>query len=340
MTSLVLTQDNGKRFVVGGPTQIGASRIEDRRRWAVTDRPMPEKFGELEVLICIEGCEQVSRNHAAIYREDNNYFIQDMNSLNGTRVNGIDINPASSNPQPHKLEEQDLISLAGRISFDVGFTEINNYALLIGAGEDHAGAMGNTINALQRQLRRRGYEVHYLLGDVSKQDIRDKLEEFQTLCLDDSQFFFSYHGHGSAHGLSAGGQVISPRDLYKEIGKLQGDKVVFLDACNAGIFVDEHVIPRRTFVMAGSGVDRRAGETRMPGELGRLRENNYIARFSNALVQYLENNDGELNLTDFYQSIDGTNMSNLAMQEPQMGGSEQTVPDRVTQYMTRTMIRD
>ena len=237
MTTLILTQDNGQRFVVGGPTQLGRSKLEDRNTWAVPSRARSDLFQDLEVLIRIEECGSISRNHAGIYRRDDQYFLLDLNSLNGTTINGVNINPDPDNQQLRQLHENDVISLAKRITFTVSFSETTKYALLVGNGENHTGAMYTTFSALQQQLRRRDFEVHYLLGDdASKQEIKSKLEEFRHLTVKDSQFFFAYHGHGSYHGLTAAGQIINPRELYERIARLKGEKVIFIDACNFGTY--------------------------------------------------------------------------------------------------------
>ena len=336
MTTLVLTRDNGQRFVVGGPTQLGKSTLEDRNIWAVPSRVKPDLFKDLEVLVRIEDCEYISRNHAAIYRQGEEYFILDLNSCNGTAINGVNINPDPNNQQPRQLHEHDVISLANMITFAVSFRETTKYALLVGAGEDHAGAMYTTVTALQQQLRRRSFEVHYLLGeDASKQGIKDKLEEFRYLTVNDSQFFFAYHGHGSRHGLTAAGQTINPRELYERIARLKGEKIVFIDACNAGLFVDQQLIPPETLVMASCGVNRTAFETRLVGD-----DTAYIGRFSRALVGYLESHPEDLKWMDFYHAINGTTHLNLAMQEQMMAGKEMTVPDMVRELMTIDFVRN
>lgn len=56
----------------------------------------------------------VSRKHARIFLKDNEYFVEDMSSVNGTYVNK---GPRLAPDSPHKLQNGDEI-IMGRILFD------------------------------------------------------------------------------------------------------------------------------------------------------------------------------------------------------------------------------
>ncbi|MCS6993938.1 MAG: FHA domain-containing protein [Anaerolineales bacterium] len=56
----------------------------------------------------------VSRRHAAIHREEDGYYITDLNSTNGTRINGRRLLPNT----PCRLSSGDVVSL-GRLNLIV-----------------------------------------------------------------------------------------------------------------------------------------------------------------------------------------------------------------------------
>ena len=63
--------------------------------------------------------EEVSRSHAVVLRDDDgNFAVYDLNSKGGVRVNGLSVSP-----QGAKLEDGDLISIAGVIIEFIALTE-------------------------------------------------------------------------------------------------------------------------------------------------------------------------------------------------------------------------
>ncbi len=324
--TIVLTDNSGKKFVLSGPTQIGRYSESHKRDWAVAEREKPEIFKDLEAIITIDD-RFVSRNHAAIYKEDNRFYLLDLNSMNGSEVNGGEINTS------HELTDGDIISFPAGNNFKVGFSVSDDFALIVSAGEDHPGAMENSLSALAREVRCRGYIPYSLKGiEATKQAVRDKIDEIKHLSVPESHILLYFHGHGGSNGIHLGGQILNPRELYQKIKQVRGKKAVIIDCCKAGVFVDENnreKIPEGTLVLAASSPERIAGETLMSG-------GEYIPRFSNALVQYLQSHRGEFNLKDFYNAVQNLTLGgNVALQEPLMAGESYTVPVERTEMCSQ-----
>ena len=75
---------------------------------------------DMEVVIDLSGFDAykmgVSRYHAMILTFDNRVTIKDLNSLNGTRLNNLDLEPS----REYLLEHDDTVSF-GMLSFDITF---------------------------------------------------------------------------------------------------------------------------------------------------------------------------------------------------------------------------
>ena len=53
----------------------------------------------------------ISRNHFSVGYSGGDYFIEDRNSTNGTKINGVDI----KGQEKYKLEDGDEIEIAGKL---------------------------------------------------------------------------------------------------------------------------------------------------------------------------------------------------------------------------------
>lgn len=99
-TCLMRMENNGGVLInlqKGEPQNIS---ISDVQRIIGKDR------NKAQVII---DCEGISRMHALIYRLEEKYFIEDLNSTNGTIVNGKWLEPR----EPYMLREGDKIRFAG-----------------------------------------------------------------------------------------------------------------------------------------------------------------------------------------------------------------------------------
>jgi len=77
------------------------------------NRALVGRASEADVVLPFE---EVSRRHALIWRADNQAWIVDLGSANGTEVDGIRIGPT-----PHRLNRGDMIGFSGhRFRFHEG----------------------------------------------------------------------------------------------------------------------------------------------------------------------------------------------------------------------------
>ena len=332
--ALILTQlDSGRKFVLGGPTQIGRLDRENKKLWAVPGRPRPELFSRLDAIITLSGNDCISRNHAGIYPDEDTFYILDLHSLNHTYVNGKVLCD-----RPQALNAGDRIQFSEQCpEFEVEFGDLENHALLVAAGEDHPGAMKNYLDRLERHLRRRGYICHTLMGHgATKEAVRAKLNELKYLIHPGAQFFFSFHGHGGPNGLQLGNKIMNPRELYEKLRPIRGSKAVVLDACHAGLFANEdhkHRIPEETLVLCGCGPGQKASETETPDQ-------QFCPRFIDALARYLEEHPGAFDLRDFFDDLGETWSQEMTLQGPMMQGQRHQMPKEVTQLLTVVTMLD
>src|SRR3989338_2651222 len=329
---LILHQKGSNRNIaVSSSLQVGRLNPDHRHSWAVPEREQPPEFAGLEAFLYLSGDGQISRNHLGIARDNEDYYVLDLNSLNGTYLNGVNINPEKRNPQPKLLHQGDTIRLPGAVDLEVKLTEFMNYALLIAADSDNPLAAQNDAEQLAQELIQRKYAVHLLEGtNATKQAVRDKLDEISCLTVPESKFFLYFHGHGSCDGLKLGEQTLNPRELYKKLKNIRAPTAVVLEACHAGIFVEEEnkdKIPEGVLVLTASNSDNFARESNSQPA-------NYGGRFTRALISYIKEHQEQFNLKDFYRSLseENRNQAKVLLQEPVMEGQTYLMP-RVTSVL-------
>ena len=91
--------------------KMGASIIFPLVKSIIIGRPFPEQEVGAILDLGIFGAEDlgVSRNHIRLWPENEGVFIEDLGSLNGTRVNGVML-PAHT---PQRIYHADQIKLGG-----------------------------------------------------------------------------------------------------------------------------------------------------------------------------------------------------------------------------------
>jgi VWFA-related protein len=99
-------------IIVGGPDQIG------RVYYLPAIRVHLGREGSAGDIILADPTNQVSRDHAVITREGDDFYIQDLGSLNGTRISGVPIVAGESVRLTHGLEI--LLGNTYRLRFDAG----------------------------------------------------------------------------------------------------------------------------------------------------------------------------------------------------------------------------
>ncbi len=329
---IILKQEKpvSQRYFISGSVQIG--RAHDLN-WAVEDRKIPPQFQQLEAVISIDEAEYASRNHAGIYRDnDGKFYLIDLNSLNHTFVNGRDISSESGNPVPRMLVLDDVISIPEDLELKVvGFknSNQNNHCFMVG-GENLMGVRKN-LDELEAQLIKRGFEgnvVKLYLPDATKERILERLEEATYLTTSDSHFIFYYSGHGDKKGLALDNlNTISPLELYSKLGNIRGKKAIILDCCHAGVFLsrkNKKKVPSNCLILTASSESGKAYS--MPNDV--IADGAYMGRFSAALVEYLDQNKGRIDLRDFKERLDSVFKSgamSIYYQEPKVTGGRFTI---------------
>lgn len=331
---IILKQEKpvNRIYVISGPTQIGRAQ---RLKWEVQNRKMPPQFSQLEAIISVEESTRVSRNHAGIYRgEDDKFYIVDLNSKNHTFVNGENISSGSGDPVPKMLALGDMIAFSDDLELKVvGFKDVNrnNHCLLIGSDGGNLKGVKKDLDELEMQLVKRGFagNIVKLCGeDAAKNKILGQLEQAAYLTASDSHFIFHYSGHGNKNGLDLNPfEVISPSELYSKLANIRGKKAIILDCCHAGIFLSEKnkkEVPPNCLILAASSKSGKAYEQPNYAIAGGA----YMGKFSAALVEYLDDNKKKLDLRDFKQKLDEifkSDMVSIYYQEPIITGGSFTM---------------
>lgn len=285
-------------FMIAGPAHIGRCKVMD---WAVKERPMPEEFGRLELLIVVDDDIDISRNHAGILPDSEGFNIVDLNSLNGTYVNRERINA------PVRISVGDEITIGNLVMYakEIKDSELNHHALLVGNEGGNLRGITRDLDEIARSLDKRGFHgnITRLYNQMATtKNIGNYLRQVSYLTTSDSHFFFYFSGHGNDEGISLADGCLKPIDLYDLLRLARGKRAMVLDCCHAGVFLDEEaktIMPPNTLVLAASSKHGKAFE----GPEFRIAGGNYMGDFSAALVQYLKENRQSLDLSDFQSAL-------------------------------------
>ena len=238
---------------VVGRTQIGRAT---NLHWAVPERQTPGVHDTLELVIAVrteESPSRVSRNHAAITQNHcGDFYLTDLNSLNGTTLNGTSIRPDT----PTQLDEGDVIHLSGRVPLHVAEilpnTEQHHAVLVSGSGTDC-----EAIMRLSEMLRGGGFGSDTtVLRDPTRSELIATLQQLAMRTTSASRTIFAYTGPSLAGALDLrDGGVLFARELYESFC-FRGRKALVLDCRDADSFVtSRHLrhLPSRTTVLHPRG---------------------------------------------------------------------------------------
>lgn len=301
---LVLQQRNPltKEYRISGPTQLGR---HGGLNWAVSDRPIPEEFDQLELAIEIMDSIAVSRNHAGIIPVNGGYGVIDLNSMNGTYVNGKNINPSQNDPKLVPLNIGDIVSLAHDLELYVmpnRDPQKNHHALFVGYDCEHTPEVMRNLDSLAEQLDRRGFagNIKCLYNqNATVKNVLEQLEEAAYLATTDSHFIFYYSGRGAkGRGIRMDSGVVSPSDLYMRIENIRGKKAVILDCDHADMFT-KGMIPGNTLVLAAGGKGANAGSVAASQQMD---------DFTSVLVRYLDQAKGKIHLKEIGEHMRRNNL--------------------------------
>lgn len=125
------------------PVLIAQSGPHPGQRWNITQEFLTIGRGSECGLIVAD--RQVSREHARIRRQDNAFWIEDLDSKNGTHVNGQRLTPGA----PQRLQDGDVIQVA--LAIQLIFVGTEATVPLVGeARSDRAGRL--RIDRLARRV--------------------------------------------------------------------------------------------------------------------------------------------------------------------------------------------
>lgn len=321
---LVLRQDqpHQQRYMISWNTQVGRF---PNLQWA-TDRPIPKEFSKLEVLIQVLDSKALSRNHAAILRYKDGFYIKDLNSKNGTRLNEINLNPSKVKSARRKLRIGDRINFCTELELQVEAikSQQDNYAILVGSpgsATDALPGLEDTMSALVAQLDKRGYRgniVRLYDKEATSANVLNALEQAAYHVTPQAHFLFYFAGHGHEEGLKLGYDTLTPRDFHTKLYNIRGSKAVILDCCHAGVF--KNWLPPQTLLLAASKEDG-------PAIISPREDGGMMNVFTAALVDYLAEHRGHLNLKELKDyltqkvRIDCDHCLTVHYQEPVVEGS-------------------
>ena len=297
---------------------------------AHTRRPLPSEFHQAETLIVVDPIYRyVSRNHALLLPEGENYSLIDINSLNGTYVGEKRVK------QKVLLEEGEMFSLGPAnglgVQFSLHYLSVPpiNAALLVGYSGGNLRGIPADMGEMKKFLEsRQGFagNISLLLeGFSTSENIISSLEQYKRTLTEESLFVFYFAGHGDPeNGLGLRGDFLSPQTLYAHLDNIRGHKIVIIDSCHAGKFLEEQFLPEKTLVFAATHAEKVAYE----GYHGTLTDPAYMGHFTRALLKVLEEHPQRIDLKRLRTEV-GKNFR-LAKhgQEPEVKGRTIFLPSR------------
>lgn len=204
----------------------------------------------------------VSQHHALLTRgalAGNNqslWTVMDLGSTNGTYVENCRINTGNL----VQLRSGTLLQF-GAVKFIFTTTEvpITSSALVVGSpgsflplkGVD--GDMQEIIAALKKRKQIQNIDPLYY-KTATKEAVLERLAQYAQYQIYDSLTVLYYSGHGSLRGLCThsdslwSSNDLSPRELYDQISKIQGQKIILLDSCHSSIFLKD--VPPQTLLIS------------------------------------------------------------------------------------------
>lgn len=359
MDRVFLRHNGGAVVTIDGNTQIGRGRGE-ARTW-YTDRERPADFADLALVIHIDGSPYMSRNHAGIRREGDQFTVQDLNSANGTYKNGVRMDAGVHYP----LTRGDRLAM-GVDLFEVGESP-DDFTRELAPGETapHRGVLGpewylgvagfddraharlafyTSVARIANEMHARGYrtEVHGVRpADVAEHDsrvieiveLREILESLGRRAFTagaGAHTFFQYSGHGVREGLAVNaGELLTPRLLFEACGAIRGKKLLVLDACYAGAFLAHRgAVPPETAVLAATRTVDDSAYVEGPGMVG-VQADLAMTRLSRRLWELLRGHRGAFNLLGERAALEAAFESEgdgvIHVQEPGMNTVTYTV---------------
>ncbi|MBS3068451.1 FHA domain-containing protein [Candidatus Micrarchaeota archaeon] len=298
--SLVFRDLSGskRRIILDKNTHLGRVPFPEHR----SPRELPPVFKKAQIAVLVENDGHISRNHALLVREDEQWVLHDLNSLNGTRVNGESLPRGGE----RTLRSGDIIKIAHTpLVFSPHEGEIENFALLVGnPGFPPLRGIENDIDSMQDVLSdRKNFpgNVSTLSRDkATREAILNMLESFALIATNESSFVFYYAGHGGITGLSVFDGTLTPKDLYSRLVNIRGKKLVLLDSCHSSVFLDGR--SSNTLVISGESPKGHLYE----GPVSTMLSDGYYVQgyLTRAFIKLLRGNSGRINLKEIAAELE------------------------------------
>jgi len=234
-----------QKIVIDRVTHLGRSS----KKKCCTSRVSMSTIRDAKVIVKIQPVNddsQVSRNHAMIYppltEDDETFGVRDLNSSNGTTVNGKEIPAHRRIP----LKKGDVICLGNEISFvfDLIPDEQNiNYGLMIGHWGGNLKGTSQDVEVLKKELEKRGFKGNLITlvdNDATKDKILTKLDILKGYVTSDSVFVLYFTGHGTPEGYleiddhlkPVKHETLNAKELSHALRGFRGKILVILDGCH------------------------------------------------------------------------------------------------------------
>ena len=213
-----------RKIVLDKNTHLGRARFPKH----LSPRELPEVFKKAEIAVVVDaGDRNISRNHALLVQEGESWTLYDLNSMNGTAVNGERLDGGKGRP----LGAMDRICFGARTKLVFSLVDApENSALLVGNPGWFPMLRGvkNDLCSMEGALEVRkqfGGNISRLYeASATREAILGMLDTFASINSEDSVFVFYYSGHGSPGGLDVCKGTLSPDDLYGSLGNMRGEE--------------------------------------------------------------------------------------------------------------------
>lgn len=296
-----------------------------------TNRPLPEEFHQAETVIAIDPIYRyVSRNHALLLPEGEKYSLLDLNSLNGTYLGENRVQQKVLLEEGKKFSLGSTNHLGVQFSLHYSLAQPTNSALLIGYSGGNLPGVPRDIEEMKKFLgSRKGFagNISLLLeGFTTYENIISSLEQYKRTLTEKSLFLFYFAGHGDAErGLALRWGRLSPQELYAHLDNIRGRKIVIIDACHAGKFLEGQYLPENTLAFVATRAEKEAYE----GFHASLADATYMGHFTRALLKILEEHPHRIDLKKLQAEVGDNFRLAKHEQEPQVRGRTIFLPSQI-----------
>ncbi len=259
--------------------------------------------------------DTVSRNHFLMYPPGvqgglgDGFGIRDLNSLNGTYLNGGRLEPG----ELVSVSGDDVVSMVKPGDVDFRFERVSDavndhHALMVAhPGWNLRGVTGDAKD-LKGEIEKRGFRdnIRMLLKrDATTEKILAMLEHIRLQVTRNSTFVFHFSGHGSRQGEicvepGSGRGRLEAQKVYNLLEQFRGKVLLILDGCYTDMFVVDNM-PDNVAVVGHAGKAYEGPSmTARPSEGGGGIVRGYTTR---AIVRALRSDPHRVRVPDLVERV-------------------------------------